>query len=72
MRYWVIGQPAPGVAHTGLTRDDANRVTRFVQADWQVALEYAGSTALHPSRVEVAGNDAQIRLVIDRLELAPP
>jgi outer membrane lipoprotein LolB len=72
MRYWVIGQPAPGVAHTGLTRDDANRITRFVQADWQVTLEYAEPAAPRPSRIDVAGNDAQIRLVIDSLELARP
>lgn len=72
MRYWVLGQPAPGVAHTALTRDEANRITGFVQADWQVALEYAESAALRPSRVDVTGSDSQIRLVIDRLDMAQP
>jgi outer membrane lipoprotein LolB len=72
LRYWVLGQTAPGVAHAELARDGANRISRFVQADWQVALEYADAAALRPSRLELAGGDAHIRLVIDSLELAQP
>ena len=72
LRYWVLGRTAPGIASADLARDGANRITRFVQADWQVALEYADAAAVRPSRLDVAGSDANIRLVIDSLELARP
>jgi outer membrane lipoprotein LolB len=72
MRYWVLGLTAPGVAHSGLARDNSDRVIRFVQADWQVAFEYADAAAVRPSRLDLAGSDAQIRLVIDSLEFAQP
>ena len=72
MRYWVLGQPAPGMTLAALERDDANRVTRLKQDDWQVAFNYAGPDASRPSRVEVAGADAEIRLVIDGLTAAQP
>lgn len=72
LRYWVFGRPAPGVASGTPERDAQNRVTRFVQADWQVALEYADAAATRPSRLDIAGGDAQIRLVIDSLEAVRP
>jgi outer membrane lipoprotein LolB len=72
LRYWVLGQTAPGVAHSGLALDATNRITAFTQADWQVTLEYTDTAALRPSRLEVTGNDAHMRLVIDRLEMAKP
>lgn len=72
LRHWVLGRPAPGMTLGLLERDDANRVTRLQQGDWQIAFNYAGPGALHPSRVEVAGSDAEIRLVIDGLTAAQP
>ncbi len=72
LRYWVLGQTAPGVAHASLARDDANRITHFVQADWRVAFEYAEPAASRPSRLDITGSDAQIRLVIDSLDMVRP
>lgn len=72
LRYWVFGQPAPGAAHTGLVRDSANRVTAFTQADWQVAFEYPNPSEPRPSRLDLTGSDAHIRLVIDNLDLVQP
>jgi outer membrane lipoprotein LolB len=71
LRYWVLGQTAPGVTHADLQRDQAHRITQFMQADWRVAFEYAEAGAVRPSRVDVAAGDVQIRLVIDHLELRP-
>ena len=64
MRYWVLGQPAPGMALTAVERNDAGRITRFRQDDWQVAFSYAAA-GLAPSRLEIVGSDAEIRFVID-------
>jgi outer membrane lipoprotein LolB len=72
MRYWVLGQPAPGMTLAAVERDDANRITRFRQDDWQVAFNYAAPGAPRPSRLAVAGADAEIRLVIDGLTTAQP
>lgn len=72
LRYWVLGQTAPGVAHAALARDEADRLIRFVQADWQVSLEYADAAARRPSRLDIDGSDARIRLVIDTLEMLQP
>ena len=72
LRYWVLGHTAPGIAAIEIVRDKADRITRFAQADWQVALEYADGAALRPSRLDVSGSDANIRFVIDSLELARP
>jgi outer membrane lipoprotein LolB len=69
MRHWVLGQPAPNLPLAGIERDGANRLTRCAQGEWQVAFEYAAPGAPHPSRVEVAGTGATIRLVVDSLTL---
>lgn len=71
MRYWVIGQPAPGMALTAVERNDAGRITRFRQDDWQVAFNYA-ATSLAPSRLEIVGSDAEIRFVIDSWTVPQP
>lgn len=70
LRYWVLGRPAPQMAPDAVERDGADRITRLKQDDWQVTFNYAAPAAARPSRIEVAGPDAQIRLVID--ELTPP
>ena len=72
LRYWVLGQIAPGVPAQGLTRDERGRILSLRQADWDVALEYAEPEAVRPARLELAGAGAQVRLVIDRLELDQP
>ena len=64
MRYWVLGQPAAGMTLAAAERDDAGRLIRFKQDDWQVRLNYASAATL-PSRLEVVGSDAEIRFVID-------
>ena len=71
MRYWVLGQPAPGMALTAVERNDAGRITRFRQDDWQVAFNYAAAS-LVPSRLEIVGSDAEIRFVIDSWTPAQP
>lgn len=72
MRYWVLGRPAPGMALAAVERDDADRITRLRQADWQIAFNYAGPGVTRPSRIEAAGVDAEIRLAIDGLVLQQP
>jgi len=69
MRYWVQGKPAPGLPLAAVERDDANRLRRCAQGEWHVAFDYAGDSAVRPSRVEVEGASATIRLVIDGLTL---
>jgi len=67
MRYWVLGQTAPTMAATSVERDSAGRFTRFQQGDFSVIFNYAEPAATRPLRIEVAGGDAEIRLVIDDL-----
>jgi outer membrane lipoprotein LolB len=72
LRYWVRGQVAPGIATAALERDDANRITHVMQAGWQVAFEYADRAAVRPARLDVTNSEAQIRLVIDSLDMVQP
>ena len=72
LRYWVLGQVAPGVPAQALTRDERGRIVSLRQADWDIAFEYAEPEAMRPARLDLAGAGAQVRLVIDRLELAQP
>ena len=72
LRYWVLGQPAAAMTLAGAERDDAGRLTRFRQDDWQVRLNYASAAGTLPSRLEVVGSDAEIRFVIDSRAPAHP
>ena len=36
MRYWVFGEAAPGAPPAAVERDDARRLTRLKQDDWQI------------------------------------
>lgn len=72
LRYWVLGQAVPGIGASGVARDAANRLTALLQADWQVTIEYADTLADRPSRLNIDGGDAHIRLVIDSLERVRP
>ena len=71
MRYWVFGQPAPGMALSAVERNDAGRIIRFRQDDWQVAFNYVAAS-LAPSRLEIVGSDVEIRFVIDSWTPAQP
>lgn len=66
MRYWVFGEAAPATPPGAVERDAAGRIARLKHDDWQVAFNYAAD-AKRPSRLDIAGNDAEIRLVIDDL-----
>jgi outer membrane lipoprotein LolB len=72
MRNWVLGQPAPGAPPAAIERDEARRITRLKQDDWQIVFNYANAEATRPSRIDVAGNDAEIRFAIDSLTLGAP
>lgn len=72
MRYWVLGLPAPGMVLSIIERDGANRLARFRQDELQVAINYATPGATRPSRIEITGADAEIRLVIDDLSTPQP
>jgi outer membrane lipoprotein LolB len=72
MRYWVLGLAAPGMALSAIERDGANRLAHFTQDDFQIAVNYADPVATRPSRIEVAGAGAEIRLVIDSLSTPQP
>jgi outer membrane lipoprotein LolB len=72
LRYWVFGEAAPGASPAAVERDDARRITRLKQDDWQVVFNYATAEATRPSRIDVAGNDAAIRLAIDNLARVVP
>jgi outer membrane lipoprotein LolB len=71
MRYWIFGEAVPG-ALSAVERDSARRIARLKQDDWQVEFNYANDSASRPSRLDVTGNDAQIRLVIDNLSRDAP
>jgi outer membrane lipoprotein LolB len=72
LRHWVLGQPVPGIAQSAPVRDAAGRLAAFTQADWRVSYDYADAAATRPSRLDLSGPDAQIRLVIDRLDVVQP
>ena len=71
MRYWVFGEATPGAPPAAVERDDAGRIARLKHEDWQVAFNYTAD-AKRPSRIDIAGNDAQIRLAIDSLTRDAP
>ena len=71
MRYWVLGRPAPGMVLAGIERDDADRIVRFKQDEWQVRFIYPDAGTA-PSQLEIIGSDAQIRFVIDARNPAQP
>jgi outer membrane lipoprotein LolB len=72
MRYWVLGLPAPGMTLASVERDPADRLVRFAQDALRITFEYGDAVARRPSRVDVAGSDADVRLVIDSLDSPSP
>src|SRR5262249_13532629 len=67
LRYWVLGQTAPGAPVSAAERDAQGRLTRFVQNSWQVQItSYAGA---YPSRMQMNyGGNLEIRLAIDEIK----
>lgn len=72
MRYWVFGEAVPGTLPEAVERDAARRIARLKQDEWQIVFNYETNEATRPSRIDVAGNDAAIRLVIDNLTRDAP
>jgi outer membrane lipoprotein LolB len=64
LRHWVLGEPAPGMGLAAVERGDNGRITRFRQDDWQITFNY-DSSGKAPSRLDIAGSEAEIRFVID-------
>ena len=71
MRYWAFGDAAPGTLPAAVERDAAGRIARLRQDDWRVTFNYTAD-AKRPSRLDIAGNDAEIRLVVDSLTRNAP
>ena len=73
MRYWVLGQAAPGMALSAIERDSDKPSSRASgRTICKSRSNYAEPDATRPSRVEVAGAGAEIRLVIDSLTTLQP
>lgn len=71
LRYWVLGQPAPGMPVARIERDDVNRVVRLQQADFNLIFTYPDASLQRPSRIDISSGDAEIRLVVDSLTVEP-
>ncbi len=72
LRYWVFGEAVPGASPAAIERDDGKRIARMKHDDWQIAFNYPTPEARRPSRLDIVGNDAQIRLAIDSLSRDAP
>ena len=76
---WVQGGPLPTIPVSGLTEDEAGRVSGFEQLGWKVQLERyqevpaaadgAGAERQLPRRVTATREDARVRLVISEWRL---
>lgn len=72
MRYWIFGEAASGTPVAAIERDAARRIARLKEGDWQIGFNYPDAGATRPSRLDIAGNDAEIRVVIDKLTRDAP
>jgi len=66
LRYWVLGQPAPG-SKAAFEFDHAGRIISLEQDGWTLAFdEYqrAGTLEL-PRRFEVANSELRLKVVVD-------
>jgi outer membrane lipoprotein LolB len=68
LRFWVLGDVAPGPVHF-LERTAAGRLAVLEQDGWRVRFSYADA-APRPSRLDLEREGAEIRIVIDALRLA--
>jgi outer membrane lipoprotein LolB len=69
LRFWVLGEPAPGPADP-LERTAAGRIALLGQQGWRVRFSYNDGAA-RPSRLELGREGAEIRLVVDTLRVQP-
>ena len=72
LRYWLVGVPAPGLAHQETVGDDG-RLAGLEQAGWRLRYSrYAavGGLAL-PVRIEIESETARLRLVVSSWRLPP-
>jgi outer membrane lipoprotein LolB len=66
LRYWVLGQPAPG-SRAELEFDGDGRIVAIAQDDWTLEfVEYQRAGALElPRRFEVANAEIRLKVVVD-------
>ncbi len=72
LRYWVLGVPAPqGPPPSVRTLDDRGRLSRLVQAGWEVRFRaYTQVDGLElPEKLFVRHGEVELRLVVDRWRL---
>jgi outer membrane lipoprotein LolB len=66
LRYWVLGQPAPG-SKAEFAFDRAGRIISLEQDGWTLAFdEYQDAGALElPRKFEVANSELRLKVVVD-------
>jgi outer membrane lipoprotein LolB len=66
LRYWVLGQPAPG-SRAEFEFDRAGRITALEQDGWTLAFdEYQDAGAVElPRKFEVANSELRLKVVVD-------
>lgn len=72
LRYWLVGVPAPGLAHEEKVGSDG-RLAGLEQAGWRLRYsryEAVGRLAL-PVRIEIESETARLRLVVSSWRLPP-
>lgn len=69
LRYWITGRADPAAAVQAQERDDKQRLKSLMQNDWRIAyLEYFGDSAM-PSRLSLAFDRLNLRLIVEHWEL---
>jgi outer membrane lipoprotein LolB len=75
LRYWILGEPAPGDATIVATRDASGLLQQLEQQQWLIRYERympvgtAQGMAQMPARLTATRESLQLRLVIDRWHL---
>ena len=66
LRYWVLGQPAPG-SRADFALDEAGRIVSLEQDGWTLQFdEYLDAGALElPRRFEVTNSEIRLKIVVD-------
>jgi outer membrane lipoprotein LolB len=66
LRYWVLGQPAPGTP-ADFEIDANGRIVTIEQDGWTLAFsEYQGAGSLElPRKFEVAGAELKLKVIVD-------
>ena len=70
LRHWVLGHAGRTPAPTNSVRDDQHRLRLLEQDGWRVSFDYRTDDAsARPSRLQATRDDAELRLVIDALDV---